>query len=261
MTASCEQFLCHLKAGQRAASGRPRPAAARRPPGEPASPSRPGVRSTPLSIPALTPRGFWIRAVVFTAIVVAYLWAALLMAREYASAVVLPRRLRRLAHGSLATGHRPHPSRQVEPEPSRAGRPAGAYLGHAPGDNNGQSRSPTVHSARRLTWANALRLTPAGAACGLWHARGPELNRLDRYESFRDRGAVGGCSTTFSKPALRRPSSAGSGPTRPGAMASSSPSDGPTAGASHSLTRWGPGPMHEPRCAYKTPMAGGRHDG
>jgi hypothetical protein len=26
-------------------------------------------------------------------------------------------------------------------------------------DNNGQSRSPTVHSARRLTWANATRLT------------------------------------------------------------------------------------------------------
>ena len=36
-----------------------------------------------MSVPALTPRGYWIRVVVFTAALLAYTWAAFLMAREH----------------------------------------------------------------------------------------------------------------------------------------------------------------------------------
>jgi hypothetical protein len=36
-----------------------------------------------MRVPALTPRGFWLRVVVFTAVLVVYIWAAFLMARRH----------------------------------------------------------------------------------------------------------------------------------------------------------------------------------
>jgi hypothetical protein len=36
-----------------------------------------------MSVPALTPRGFWIRVVVFTAALLVYTWAAFIMARKH----------------------------------------------------------------------------------------------------------------------------------------------------------------------------------
>jgi hypothetical protein len=36
-----------------------------------------------MRVPALTPRGFWLRVVVFTAVLLAYTWAAFLMARKH----------------------------------------------------------------------------------------------------------------------------------------------------------------------------------
>ena len=36
-----------------------------------------------MRVPALTPRGFWLRVVVFTTVLVAYTWAAFLMARRH----------------------------------------------------------------------------------------------------------------------------------------------------------------------------------
>ena len=36
-----------------------------------------------MRVPALTPRGFWLRVVVFTTVLVAYTWVAFLMARRH----------------------------------------------------------------------------------------------------------------------------------------------------------------------------------
>ena len=36
-----------------------------------------------MSVPALTPRGFWIRVVLFTAALLVYTWAAFIMARKH----------------------------------------------------------------------------------------------------------------------------------------------------------------------------------
>jgi hypothetical protein len=63
---------------------------------------------------------------------------------------------RRQRHGGhRGTGLSP---RQGEPDQPKQ-RPVGHTWSMLEGTTNGQSRSPTVHSARRLTWANATRLT------------------------------------------------------------------------------------------------------
>jgi hypothetical protein len=36
-----------------------------------------------MSVPVLTPRGYWIRVIVFTAALLAYSWAALIMAQKH----------------------------------------------------------------------------------------------------------------------------------------------------------------------------------
>ena len=36
-----------------------------------------------MRVPALTPRGFWLRVVVFAAALLIYIWAAFLMARKH----------------------------------------------------------------------------------------------------------------------------------------------------------------------------------
>jgi hypothetical protein len=71
---------------------------------------------------------------------------------------VNPGRFRQRHGGHRGAGLTPHTGVSQSSQDS-------VRLGHAPGDNNGQSRSPTVHSARRLTLANATRLTRPG-----WHA-------------------------------------------------------------------------------------------
>ena len=71
----------------------------------------PGGTLGAMGIPALTPRGFWTRAVVFTTIVVAYLWAALIMAREHfwfgVGFIALPVLLRLTLLVVLIVMHRP----------------------------------------------------------------------------------------------------------------------------------------------------------
>jgi hypothetical protein len=43
----------------------------------------PGVRSLAMTLPPLTPQGFWTRLVVFGAGLLVYLWAVLMMIQEH----------------------------------------------------------------------------------------------------------------------------------------------------------------------------------
>jgi hypothetical protein len=122
----------------------------------------------------------------------------------------MPRPRRRTGRAAAGDVPAPHPGHLHVV----ASRPVKASRGR---HGAATQRSPTINHGAQWTTRPATRRPYRAVGeppCRLWHARGHELNRLNRYRSCRGVGAVSRFSAT-SRPALRagrlrRPSSADS---------------------------------------------------